>query len=75
MKARGSNEQHAWIMYKIQRSVKFYSWTPTKLFIALPSILAVKPLDRFMSPVSMANIDDSILVGIILANRTIPGSL
>ena len=40
----------------------------------LPSIFEVKPWERFIRPVSMANIEDSILDGIILANRTIPGS-
>ena len=75
MKASGSNEQHACIMYKIQRSVKFFSWTPTNLFIVLPSIFAVNPFERFISPVSIANIEDSIFEGIIFAKRTMPGSL
>ena len=35
----------------------------------------MKPFERFIRPVSMANIDDSMLEGIIFAKRTMPGSL
>ena len=62
-------------MYNTQRSVRFFSCTPTKLLMAFPSILEVNPFERFMRPVSIANIDDSMFEGIILAKRTIPGSL
>ena len=41
----------------------------------LPSIWAEKPLERFIRPVSIANMLDSILEGIILAKSTMPGSL
>jgi hypothetical protein len=45
------------------------------MLMILPSILLEKPFERFIKPVSIANIDDSIFEGIILANKTMPGSL
>ncbi len=45
------------------------------MLIKLPSILDEKPFERFISPVSIANMDDSMFDGIIFANSTMPGSL
>lgn len=63
------------MIYKIQRSFRFDSCTPTNMLIKLPSILEENPFERFIRPVNIANIDDSMFDGIIFANRTIPGSL
>ena len=48
--------------------------TPILRFISTPSSLAAKSEQKFNTPVSRANIDDSTFCGISLANSTIAGS-
>ena len=73
MNTSGSIEQNACATYRIHKSYKFSSCTPTNELIRFPSIFDVNPLDKFIRPVSIANMDDSMLDGIILANSTMPG--